>query len=99
MARVKYAYRVNDKDYSSQRIAWGGGSVSSLRSEAEKILAQYPVGSTVRVHYNPQKLSEAVLDPSSTGGLSVMWWMAVVMAVIGVFVVVLGVLAALGLMH
>jgi hypothetical protein len=84
MPRVKFAYQVDGRDHKSERVAWGGTPYSRLPTEANARVARYPAGAAVPVSYNPQKPSEAVLEPAATGGLSTMTWLWVGMAVIGV---------------
>lgn len=88
MARVKYAYRIDGVGYESERIAWGGRASSGVATAAQAVVARYPVGSSLRVHYNPGKPKEAVLEPSETGGLSLMTYIGVgFAAVVAAFVV------------
>jgi hypothetical protein len=83
MGRVKFAYDVDGRRYESERIAWGGRSYSSTATEAHETVDRYPTGSSVQVYYNPDKHKEAVLEPAETGGLSMLTWTWVGMAVIG----------------
>lgn len=56
---VTYSYHVNGQAYEGRRIA---PSAESGGSGAGKVIARYPVGSSVQVFYNPQDPSAAVLE-------------------------------------
>lgn len=90
MARVWFGYQVDGVDYTSEKISWGGRPYSPISAEAEKTLAKYPVGSGVRVYYNPQKPKQSVLEPSEKGGLAVMTWIMVTFAIMGAVFFVVG---------
>ncbi len=62
---VEFRYEVGSETYAASGpgfIETGYGS----RTRAEKVLAKYPVGAAVEVHYNPAKPGEAFLEYSST---------------------------------
>lgn len=60
---VQYAYRLDGKEYTSNKIeAMLGRSASSDSSDAYGTVNQYPVGKNVTVHYNPDKPWIAVLQ-------------------------------------
>ena len=81
-AAIQYVYRIEDVEYRSSRVAWGGRASSTDDRPARELAGRYPVGAAVRVYYNPDKRSEAVLEPSGRGGLQtltfVMWTFAVI---------------------
>lgn len=58
---IEYSYRVQDRDYHGTRLAFGA-DVAGPRDLAEKVVARYPVGSKVTVHFDPANPSVAVLD-------------------------------------
>lgn len=60
---VTYSYTVDGTAYSGNMIRLNQESSARLQDATERA-AQYPVGSTVTVHYNPQNPSVAVLDTS-----------------------------------
>jgi hypothetical protein len=60
--RVAYSYAVNGTSYSSERISFAAGVPPK---ETESVVARYPVGKEVTVHYAPDKPSEAVLEPGT----------------------------------
>ncbi len=64
-ASVGYAYRVDGQEYFSSRVWFGDGNQSSFSSGAKEVVARYPQGKVVRVHYNPAKPKLAVLEPGA----------------------------------
>jgi hypothetical protein len=82
-AAIQYVYRIEDVDYRSSRVAWGGRASSTDDRPARELAGRYPVGAAVRVHYNPDKRSEAVLEPSSRGGLPMLTFVMATFAVMG----------------
>lgn len=62
---VEFQYEIGSKTYAASGpgfIETGYGS----RGRAEKVLARYPSGAAVEVHYNPAKPAEAFLESSNT---------------------------------
>lgn len=60
-AVVEFRYEVGGLSYSSRQIALGLRS-SGSRKSADRIVARYPAGATVEVHYDPANPSEAALE-------------------------------------
>lgn len=60
-AVVEFRYEVGDLSFSSRQIALGWRT-SGARKGAEAVVARYPVGATVEVHYDPDNPSEAALE-------------------------------------
>jgi hypothetical protein len=71
---VEYGYRVNDVDYVSCQIKLGV-ALSSSQSYAAGVVARYPQGSVVDVHYDPANPANAALE-NPTG----MHWLLLVVA-------------------
>ena len=90
MARVWHAYEVNGQSYTAEKISWGGQPYGRVATQANEILARYPVGTPVKVYYNPQKPKQSVLEPHNTGGVKTMGWIAIAFFVIGIVFFVLG---------
>jgi Protein of unknown function (DUF3592) len=59
---VEYSYRVQGRDYHGSRLAFGA-DVAGPRDFAEAIVARYPAGREVTVHFDPANPSFAVLEP------------------------------------
>ncbi|HUF38024.1 MAG TPA: DUF3592 domain-containing protein [Anaerolineales bacterium] len=64
---VTYTYQVNGRSYENFTIKFGETSYGSERTALE-ILARYPVGQAVRVHYDPTNPDRAVLEAGVSGG-------------------------------
>ena len=62
--KVRYRYRVNDLEYTSENFSYKG--YTKTRDVVEEMVGRYPTGSQVQVHYHPRKPSRAVLEPGST---------------------------------
>jgi len=62
LPRVVYAYSVDGKPYSSERISFAAGYRAK---EVDAVLSRYAVGQTVPVSYSPNVPSEAVIEPGS----------------------------------
>jgi hypothetical protein len=60
---VDYAYRIAGTSFHGARIHYGDAGVSLPEGEASALVARYPVGMSVLVHYDPSVPSEAVLVP------------------------------------
>jgi hypothetical protein len=60
--RVAYSYAVNGTSYTAERISFAAGVPPK---ETASVVARYPVGKEVTVHYAPEKPSEAVLEPGT----------------------------------
>lgn len=61
---VQYEFAVDGKTYGSQRVSFGSYQ-SSRSSHAEAVVARYPVGAEVRVHYKANDPAASVLEPGS----------------------------------
>jgi len=65
--RVSYTYQVNGLSYENFTIKFGETTYSSERTALE-ILARYPIGAAVTVHYDPSNPDRAVLEAGVSGG-------------------------------
>ncbi len=63
---VAYQYAIMGQEYTGSRISFGANTFS--RRKCEEIIAGYPVGQPVNVHYNPDKPQDAVLETVEKGG-------------------------------
>lgn len=61
-ARVEYSYRVADRSFIGNRVAYGDYSSSST-SHARSIVQKYPVGHAVTVRYLSSAPETSVLEP------------------------------------
>ncbi|MBU2257070.1 MAG: DUF3592 domain-containing protein [Gammaproteobacteria bacterium] len=58
--QVQYAYQVNAIAYTGKRIRVRSHTYS-LESLAQRELAEYPAGKTIKVYYNPEAPERSVL--------------------------------------
>ena len=77
---VKYQYSVQGVEHSCSRIAFG--ATNTAQSAADAIMARYPAGADVTVHYNPEKPEEAVLETRESGATA-LTILAVVFLLVG----------------
>jgi len=90
-AAVHYRYRVGGKEYQAERIFWGGNE--GRQKHMVSVVASYPAGCQVPVHYNPQNPAEAVLDPAQHTGSRPLVLYAMAMVALGLFALTGGVIA------
>jgi hypothetical protein len=67
---VRYQYQVMGSEFQGEKITFGpkgGGN----HYAAEKVIAKYPSGASVKVYYQPDKPGNAVLERSVSGMLLV----------------------------
>ena len=83
-AAVQYRYRAGGKEYQSDRIFWGGNE--GRQKHMASVIAAYPQGGKVSVHYDPQNPAEAVLDPAQHVGSRPLVIYAMAMIALGLFV-------------
>jgi hypothetical protein len=74
---VTYTYVVAGERYTSSQYSVLAAAVGVATLQ---ILRKYPVGDTVRVHYDPENRSTAVLDTSIPGGRVVQAMLGLVVA-------------------
>lgn len=84
---LRYTYNVSGTDYRGGRIAIGDMSYSDAKDAKRDLDDLYPAGKPVKVYYNPEEPSEAVLEPQP------MSWIKTILA--GIFCVVM-VIAGIG---
>ncbi len=60
-AEVAYRYQVQERVWQGERL-WFPYQPTRQQAGAEAIVARYPAGTTVAVHYNPSQPSQAVLE-------------------------------------
>lgn len=92
-AAVVYRYRVEGKNYESNRIFWGGNE--GRQKHMTSVVDAHPAGSKVRVYYDPRSFAEAVLDPTQNTGSRPLVIYAMAMISLGVFAFTIGLYALL----
>ena len=79
---IEYQWQVNGDTYDRARRNYSAAQGNEdSRAEAEAIIAPYPVGAKVEIHYDPDKPSRAILEPGPHwDGLSVTTIAALIVA-------------------
>lgn len=62
---VFYNYSVNNIEYSSNKVSFGGEAYNNPRF-AQRIVNRYPQGKDITVYYNRDNPEESVLEPGTT---------------------------------
>jgi len=75
---ITYRYTVGGNAYSSDRLTFGSINKNS-ESYANQQLADYPIGTAVEVHYNPEDPREAALKV----GVTLWTWANLLIGVVG----------------
>lgn len=65
-----YQYTVNGKQYSNNRLSIGAGIAFQYIQDARLNIAKHPIGSTLRVRYNPAAPEESTVNISFDNGSS-----------------------------
>jgi hypothetical protein len=65
---LRYAYRVDRRDFVGTNVNWGWTAIYGLRELAEKAASQYTQGRPVTVYYDPMQPGNAVLEPDDRQG-------------------------------
>jgi hypothetical protein len=60
---IVYRYEIAGREYESNRVAFG----DDPKGTAEEVVKRYAVGNRVKIHYEKQNPSEAVLEPGVRG--------------------------------
>jgi uncharacterized integral membrane protein len=84
LPQVSYQYQVKDQTYTGDRLGFGSGSYG--KGKANKIIAVYPQGAQVTVHYDPADPSKAVLETKATAGGSLLA-LGIILLVMGVVLI------------
>ena len=94
--RVSYTYSVMGQAYFGAGTTIGATQGFSSQANVQAQLAKYPLGQPVSVYYDPQRPSQATLEPGATRGA----WGTVLMGVItggmGAAVLIFGLVVVAG---
>ncbi len=86
--KIIYEYTANGVQYEGHTIKFGENTYGSKR-KADGIAADYAIGKTVIVYYDPQEPERSVLEPGVSGGSYIVLGMGVLFALIGLVASVL----------
>ena len=59
--KVQYVFQVGGQTYQGNQVSFGNPNYA-LQKKAQEVIAQYQLGSEVRVYYNPFNPEESVLE-------------------------------------
>ena len=71
---IAFRYRVGDVDYQGSRISFGFDRDGPQR-EAQDILDRYPMGSPVKVYYDPANPAFGILQPGRNDEIQLLYKM------------------------
>ena len=77
-AQVIYAYRVNGVHFEGKRVRFGSPQRERVKDNMENLVSRYPVEQPVRVHYQPERPADSVLEL----GLDPLWRRSVVFSAV-----------------
>jgi hypothetical protein len=80
---VRYRFQLGRRFYENTRIRWSERPKSRRSARQRKLLARYPVGRIVQVHYDPDTLGVAVLEPASKIPLQLGWVFSLAFLMLG----------------
>lgn len=83
--RPTYAYEVDGRALSGDRVSFGASSRFESRKAAEALAERYPVGRDVAVLYNPRKPQESALESARPDFVT-----PIVLTLVGGFVAFIG---------
>ncbi|MHA2225484.1 MAG: DUF3592 domain-containing protein [Candidatus Hodarchaeales archaeon] len=86
---ISYKYVINGRTYTGGRFGTSVQGMASRRS-AERKIARYPKGKMVRVHYEPDNLGNALLEPGFDLDLT-----ATILVLVPLFCIIFGIGALL----
>ena len=66
-ARIEYRYTVAGRHYKGRRIGLTGEIYCNHSNRADRLLARYHAGATVRVWYDPRDPADACLERTAEG--------------------------------
>lgn len=82
-AYIKYRYEVDGKTYEADKVALAE-SYYETPEEAKKFIDQYPVGSSVDVHYDKREPNRAYLDVEGPNNGTIVIVLGVLFTIIAV---------------
>ena len=86
-ADIGYEYELDGKAFTGTRVWFGDDYWSSPGSEFRDAVARYPVGTPLKVHYDPAAPDASVLEPGATWSSSLAYFLGIAMLAVGGLVV------------
>jgi hypothetical protein len=72
--QIEFRYRVGNKEYQSSSLSLGREHLVA-RESWEPVLDEYPVGKSVKVHYDPRQPAVGILEPGLHGEMEQLYQM------------------------
>ena len=94
--QINYAYTINNKNYVSNQVVFGGMGSHGTVNKAQLAADKYPLNARVRVFYNPNNANEAVLETVAGSGAKGTLFGGILLLVVGLVMAVLLVMELLG---
>lgn len=82
-ADIGYEYELDGKAFMGTRVWFSDDYWSSPGSEFRDAVARYPVGTPLKVHYDPAVPDESVLEPGATWSSSLAYFLGLAMLAVG----------------
>jgi hypothetical protein len=71
--RIRFKYGIDNKEYESDKITWGGTWGSNTGNYCEVMLQAYPVGKKIDVYYNPNNPNDCIIQLRYSFGMAIPW--------------------------
>lgn len=84
--KILYAYRLNDKEYTSDRITIFF-KYSSNTSYAKRLIKKYPKDSQVKIYYDPYKPEHSILEPGIPNEVGILLFIGLIFISISVILI------------
>jgi Protein of unknown function (DUF3592) len=88
---VEYAYSVNGTPHTSKVVWFGDDYSSNIRSSHTAVTERYPKGNKVKVFYDPNDPTLAVLEPGAKFSSYVIYVLGWVLASVGALLMLSGI--------
>lgn len=88
---VEYQYQLGANTFTSKKISFGSTRSYGQRRKAQKELEAYPINGRVRVYYNPNNPSEAILIRGKKGTM--------LGIILGVIFIIISICVSCGLLY
>lgn len=81
---VQYRYTVGDDFRVHDRLTFGDEFYDENRTDADKVISKYAIGTVIDVYYNPDDPNDAVIERELTGDMMVASGISLLALLIGI---------------
>jgi hypothetical protein len=81
--RIRFKYSVENKEYESDKITWGGTWGSNSGNYCEVMLKAYPTGKKLDVYYDPKKPNDCIIQLRYSFVMAIPWIAGILFIVVG----------------